>query len=93
MKDISMTLSEDEAALISSMRRDSQLESTILQLSRIGRDEDPGCYSADDAEESIHRLGEELKRAALKGWAQSSNDKEMGKALASGSCRRSKKNS
>lgn len=47
--------------------------------------------SADDAEESIHELGERLKRASLKGWAQSANDKEAAKALRAEGCRRSKK--
>ena len=53
MNDDQMNLSEEEAALIRSMRCDPELQSTILNLSRIGRDEDPECYGADDAEESF----------------------------------------
>ena len=91
MNNDEMKLSDEEAALIRSMRRDRELQSTILKLSCIGRDEDPASYGVDDAEENIHQLGEQLKRASLKGWAQSANDKEMEKALREKACRRSKK--
>ena len=92
MNEDPLRLSDREAALIRSMRADPELQSTILKLSSIGRDEEPSCYSADQAEESIHLLGERLKRASMQGWAQSANDKEMDKARAQG-CRRSKKKS
>lgn len=91
MNENQFNLSEEEQDLIRSIRSDAQLQSTILKLVSIGRDEALECYSADDAEESIHELGERLKCATLKGWAQSANDKEMDKALGRKSCRRSKK--
>ena len=91
MNEDPLRLSDREAALIRSMRADPELQSTILKLSSIGRDEDPSCHSADQAEESIHSLGERLKRASMQGWAQSANDKEMEKARSEGGCRRSKK--
>lgn len=91
MEDIDPSgLTPRERRLVEAARSNTQLAELFDRLAAISRDEDPSCYTADEAEESVHRLGESVKLASLTGWAQSAADSEAAK-FASGKGKRSKK--
>jgi len=81
-----------ELAMLRSLRADPSLAEAFEQLARISRDKDPDCYSADDAEEKIHALGERIKLSSMTGWAQNAADGEAASHAALPKAKRSKKN-
>lgn len=83
---------EKEIAMIRSLRSDPSLADAFEQLARIARDKDPDCYSADDAEEKIHALGERIKLSSMTNWAQNAADGEAASHAARPKAKRSKKN-
>lgn len=84
---------EKEAAMLRALRADPSLLEAFEHLARISRDGDPECYSADQAEERIHELGEKLKLSSMTGWAQCAADGEAERKVARAASKRSKKNS
>lgn len=84
---------EKEIEMLRALRADPSLAEAVEQLARISGDKDPQCYSADEAEEKIHALGEKLKLSSMTGWAQSAADGEAVNLVALPNNKRSKKNS
>lgn len=84
---------EKEIAMLRALRADPSLAEAVEQLARISGDKDPQCYSADEAEEKIHALGEKLKLSSMTGWAQNAADGEAFNLVALPNSKRSKKNS
>ncbi len=84
---------DKELAMIRSLRSNPSLADAFEQLARISGDRDPDCYSADDAEEKIHALGERIKLSSMTGWAQNAADGEAASHAARPKAKRSKKNS
>lgn len=88
-----LTPTEKEIAMLRALRADPSLAEAFEQLARISVDSDPECYSADEAEEKIHALGEKLKLSSMTGWAQNAADGEAASQAARPKTKRSKKNS
>jgi hypothetical protein len=79
--------------ILAALKSNPAMWSQVKRLAALGRDEDPSCRLADDAEDAIDRAGQVLKLESLRAWAQSSSSNaEADRARKQGG-KRSKKNS
>lgn len=86
-------IDSEDLAVLATFKSNPALWAQLTRLARLCRDEDPSCLLADQAEDAIDQAGQAMKLETLRGWARScAGHAELARA-ASGSGKRSKKNS
>ena len=85
-------LSDEE--IFADLKSDPKMLPLLRQLAQVSRDRDEHCITADQAEEKIDEIGQQLKLAALERWAGQAASNQAQAMLDSGeACKRSKKKS
>lgn len=80
--------------IFADLNSDPKMRSLLRRLAKVSRDRDSECITADQAEEKIDSLGQQLKLAALERWARNAAASQAQRSLDSGEAsKRSKKNS
>lgn len=78
--------SDDE--LFASLRSNAEMLPLLRELARISLDADESSANADLAEERIEQIGQQLKLAAMHGWARQACSKRAEALLDSGAARK-----